>query len=266
MSVLVTLTTDFGLRDSYVAQLKGAILSRAPGAVLIDVTHEIGPHDIAAAAAVLADLPRAFPGGTIHLAVVDPGVGSARPLAAFEAAGQRFVGPDNGLWGMVARRYPPARIHRLENRSLWNAVVSPTFHGRDVMAPVVAYLANGGDLDEVGPRVDVPLIDHAGPPARYGPRRVTGAITSIDRFGNAVTNIAVDRIDRDWTTPRSEWVITAGRQRIEGVHRCYADVAGGELLALVSSQGDLEIAVCEGNAAEELGLAAGHPVSVEPGG
>lgn len=266
MSVLVTLTTDFGTRDSYVAQLKGAILSRAAGAVLVDVTHEIAPHDIAAAALVLRALPRAFPAGTIHLAVVDPGVGSARRLVAFEAGGQRFVGPDNGLWSAVVRKYPPARIHQIDNRALWAEEVAPTFHGRDVMAPVVAYLVNGGDLADVGTVTATPVVDLEGPALRIGPRRATGAVASIDRFGNAITSIPVDRLDREWGQPRSEWVVTVGRMRIDGLRDCYADVAPGDLLALVSSQGDLEIAVCEGNAAEELGLAPGHPVSVEPRG
>ena len=266
MSILVTLTTDFGTRDSYVAQLKGAILSRAPGAVLVDVTHEIAPHDIAAAAVVLRDLPRAFPAGTIHLAVVDPGVGSARRLVAFEAGGQRFVGPDNGLWSAVSRKYPPARVHLIENRALWNSEVAPTFHGRDVMAPVVAHLVNGGDLADVGAVAATPVVDLEEPVQRIGPRRATGTIAAIDRFGNALTSIPVDRLDREWGESRSTWVVTVGRMRIEGLHDCYADVAPGELVALISSQGDLEIAVCEGNAAEELGLTRGHPVSVEPGG
>lgn len=266
MSVLVTLTTDFGTRDSYVAQLKGAILSRAPGAVLIDVTHEIAPHDIAAAALVLGDLPCAFPAGTIHLAVVDPGVGSARRLVAFEAAGQRFVGPDNGLWSAVLRKYPAERVHEIDNRALWNAEVSPTFHGRDVMAPVVAHLVTGGALSDVGSLTSRPLVDRSGPAPRIGPRRASGHIAAIDRFGNAVTSLPVSLLDREWNEPRSNWMVTIGQVRIEGLHTCYADVAPGELVAIVSSQGDLEIAVCEGNAADELGLAPGHPVSVEPGG
>jgi S-adenosylmethionine hydrolase len=265
MATVITLTTDFGTTDSYVAQLKGAILARVADVVLVDVTHEIAAQDVAAAALVLRDLPRAFGAGTIHLAVVDPGVGSDRPLVVFEAAGQWFVGPDNGLWGAVSRRFPPRTIHRIENAALWAKSVSPTFHGRDILAPVVAHLAGGGAVSEVGPVCSGPLHDLAENVSRIGPRRAVGAVTSIDRFGNILTNIEAAAVAAQWSCPQAGWTVQMGQQRIEGVRTCYADVDRGELLALVSSQGEIEIAVRDGHAAEELGASIGQAVTLEPG-
>lgn len=265
MSTIVTLTTDFGTRDSYVAQVKGAILSRTGDVTLVDVTHEIPPWDIASAAMVLRDLPASFPVGTIHLAVIDPGVGGTRPLIAFEAAGQRFVGPDNGLWSAVARRFPPTVMHRLENSRLWADRVSPTFHGRDIMAPVVAFLARGGALVEVGPVYHGALTELSVPHPRVTPHRASGVVTAIDRFGNLLTNIELGLVEPFWPQPKSEWIVQIGQQRIDGVRDCYVDVESGDLLALVSSQGELEIAVRDGNAADELGVAMGQSVILVAG-
>src|SRR5262245_4598333 len=148
---LVTLTTDFGTCDSYVAQMKGVILGIAPQARLVDVTHAIPPQDVARGAHVLEEIAGAFPPDTIHLAVVDPGVGSDRVLLAAEAAGQRFLAPNNGLLSLVFDRWPPSRIHRLAVARFWRRSVAPTFHGRDILAPVAAHWSLGTDPAAFGP-------------------------------------------------------------------------------------------------------------------
>jgi S-adenosyl-L-methionine hydrolase (adenosine-forming) len=265
MSPIVTLTTDFGWQDSYVAQLKGVMLGLAPGLTIVDVSHAVEPGDVQGAGEILADLPDAFPAGSVHVAVVDPGVGSARPLVAFQSAGQMWVGPDNGLWGRVAERYPPTIVHRIENRSWWRERVSSTFHGRDILGPVAARLASGWPLNDVGPVSHDALQALPQRAARVGPRVASGVIVAIDRFGNGLTNLQVSELVAAWGNDRSQWRITAGQYRIEGLSRCYADADVGEVLALESSQGRLEIAVRDGMAAAELGLVRGQVVTVERG-
>jgi S-adenosylmethionine hydrolase len=265
MPQIVTLTTDFGWQDSYVAQIKGVMLGLAPGLTLVDVSHAVEPGDIAGAAELLAELPDAFPAGTVHLAVVDPGVGSDRPLVAFEAAGQTWVGPDNGLWGQVASRYPPAAVYRIENRAWWRERVSATFHGRDILGPVAAQLASGWPIGEVGAKSAEALQRLPQRSARISSRTASGVIVRIDRFGNGLTNLPVSELVAVWGDERSAWRVTAGQYRIEGLKRCYADGEAGDVLALESSQGRLEIAIRDGNAAAELGLVRGQVVTVERG-
>ncbi len=152
---IITLTTDFGTHDSYVAQMKGAVLSINPAAQLVDVTHTIPPQNVARAAAVVAEITGVYPTGAIHLAVVDPGVGSSRALLAAEAAGQRFLAPDNGLLTVLFRRFVPTRLHRLSEDRFWRKPVSATFHGRDILGPVAAHWSRGADLSEFGPPVSL---------------------------------------------------------------------------------------------------------------
>ena len=185
---VVTLTTDFGTRDSYAAQLKGVLLARCARLRVIDLTHDIAAHDVLEGALFLAGAVPAFPPGTVHLAVVDPGVGGARRRVAVEAAGQRIVCPDNGLLTLLAREHPIEAAHELTNPDLRREPVSATFEGRDVFAPAAAHLACGGALADLGPpvtglaRLDVPEPE----PTADGAR---GEVMHIDRFGNAITNI-----------------------------------------------------------------------------
>src|SRR5690349_1490470 len=143
---IITLTTDFGERDSYVAQMKGVILAINSQAQIVDVTHAIGPQDVARGARIIEEIAGVYPAGSIHVAVVDPGVGSERALLAAEAAGQRFLAPDNGLLSPLFRRFGPERVHRLANERYWRRPVSATFHGRDILAPVAAHWSRGADL------------------------------------------------------------------------------------------------------------------------
>ncbi|HXY35464.1 MAG TPA: SAM-dependent chlorinase/fluorinase [Planctomycetaceae bacterium] len=262
---LITLTTDFGLSDSYVSQMKGVILTISPDAVLIDVTHQIPPQDLAAAAAVLADAVGAFPAGTIHLAVVDPGVGTGRRPIALEAlcendgAELRFVAPDNGVLTRVLEGRSVKRAVRLAEPRFWRPNVSQTFHGRDLFGPVAAHWSRGVDLAEFGPPLDSPLIKLSLPAMVRDGRNIRGEVVRTDGFGNLITNVSAAELpEADW--PRV--VVEIGTQRIAGISRAYQDRGVGELLAVIGSSGMLEIAVCCGHAGEILAAWSGDKVVV----
>lgn len=257
---IITLTTDFGTSDSYVAQLKGTILAVNPDARLVDVTHAIPAQDLPRGAIVLEEIVQVFPAGTIHVAVVDPGVGSDRAVIGAEAAGQRFLAPDNGLLSLVFRWFPPTRVHRLAENRFWRNPVSATFHGRDILAPVAAHWSLGTDLAEFGPPIDVSTLVQlpSHEPQQIG-NELVGRIESIDRFGNLITNI------RDSQLPKGEkstLSISVGGHCIIGLSRAYSDQARGALLALISSSGRLEIAINSGSAGRTLNIAPGAEVRI----
>ena len=185
---LITLLTDFGTRDAYVGSLKGVILSLNPEVRLVDLSHEVDPQDIRAGAFMLAEAAAYFPPGTIHLAVVDPGVGSRRRALAARCRGHYWVGPDNGLFHLIFNRAPDLAMVSLENPAYFRPRVSATFHGRDIFAPVAAHLSLGVDLDDFGPRVTDP-VSLAFPEPEFGPETIQGEIISVDRFGNLISNI-----------------------------------------------------------------------------
>jgi len=262
---LITLTTDFGLSDSYVAQMKGAILTIAPDVVLIDVTHKIPPQDRVAGSAVLADAVGAFPAGTIHLVVVDPGVGTVRRAVAVEARGEndaselRFVAPDNGVLTRVLEGRTVCRAVQLAEPRYWRPSVSQTFHGRDVFGPVAAHWSRGVDLAEFGPPLNSPLVKLFLPtPIREG-RNLCGEVVRTDAFGNLITNIAAAQLPE---SDRGRLTVEIGTQRIAGISRAYQDRSAGELVALIGSSGMLEIAVCCGHAGEVLAAWSGDKVVV----
>jgi S-adenosylmethionine hydrolase len=262
---LITLTTDFGLSDSYAAQMKGAILTIAPDADLIDVTHKIPAQDRGVAAAVLADAVGAFPVGTIHLVVVDPGVGTARRAVAVEARGPadagelRFVAPDNGVLTRVLQGRSIVRAVELTEPRFWRENVSRTFHGRDVFGPVAAHWSLGVDLAEFGPPLESPLITLSLSQTIREGQRLCGEVLRTDAFGNLITNIAATQLpEPDW--PRL--TVEIGTQRIEGISRAYQDRRVGELVAVIGSSGLLEIAVCCGHAGEILAAWSGDKVVV----
>jgi S-adenosylmethionine hydrolase len=246
---IVTLLTDFGTADSYVAETKGALLSRAHGVMLVDVTHDVPPGDVRAAAFLLARTWHRFPAGTIHLAVVDPGVGTARAPLALEARGHRFVGPDNGLFTPVLDAPDLAAVALDEP-----AGAAPTFHGRDLFAPAAAALATGTPLDALGTRIErlVRL-----PPAvlrRDGPDLV-GEVVHVDRYGTLVTNVPVG------SAGEGSVVRVAGVE-VGPLRRTFGDVESGALLALAGSGGTVEIAVRDGSAAARLAARVGARVEL----
>lgn len=259
-SGVITLTTDFGHQDPFVGVMKGQVLKRFAGARLVDLTHEVRVHWPAEAGFWLGRSFRYFPAGTVHVAVVDPGVGSARDIAVVEADGHVFLAPDNGLLAGVLERLPVAPVlRRLDEAVLPGLGVhrpSATFHGRDIFAPLAAELAAGRLMpDALGPLVEdlVPgWLDE--PTVTAG--QVTGAVVTIDHFGNLLTNI-----DASLLGPIPHPTVRAGGHDIP-VRRTYADVRPGEYLALVNSFGVLEVARAEQSAAAGLGLDRGAPVVV----
>ncbi|HEX5106235.1 MAG TPA: SAM-dependent chlorinase/fluorinase [Pirellulaceae bacterium] len=259
MRPLITLTTDFGSGSPYVAQMKGVILSLCREVDLVDISHAVGPQNIREGAVVLADATPRFPPGTIHVAVVDPGVGTSRPILYAEIGQQRYVAPDNGLLSLLASRQRPQRIRALENDSFWLPGTSHTFHGRDIMAPVAAHLALGVNPDELGPLAAGLHLLPWPQPQRTGDE-VSGEVLYVDSFGNVITNLSRDDV-RAAGNPARLAIECAGRT-IRGLVPTYAAAMPQELVALFDSQGRLELAVVQGNAARELEVEPGAAVTV----
>jgi S-adenosylmethionine hydrolase len=257
MRPLITLTTDFGTSSPYIAQMKGVILSLCREVDLVDVTHAIAPQNVKEGAVVLADASPRFPPGTLHIAVVDPGVGSCRKLVYVEIGEQRYLAPDNGLLGMLAAATWPQRMIALENRDYWLPEVSHTFHGRDILAPVAAHLANGLDPALLGP--PLAALESL---ALLRPRKTGGGLVGevlyVDSFGNSVTNIRRDDLAFLGDLARVSIEFAGGT--IPHVVANYAAGLAGETIALFDSQDRLEIAVVGGSAAQKHGIAAGEPV------
>lgn len=255
MAHIITLTTDFGTRDSYVAEMKAVILSLARAAQIVDITHEVEPQQIIEGALALDAAARFFPPGTIHLAVVDPGVGTARRGLVIETAGQWFVGPDNGLFTPIFAR-GDWRGFELRAAQYRLAAVSRTFHGRDVFAPAAAHLALGVPPERFGPSVNDP-VRLPWPEARAVTGGVAGAVIHIDRFGNLVTSIDAHQVEAI-TGRRGGTVRIAGRAL--PLVETYGDLPPGGAGALIGSRNRLEVAVRDGSAAAALRARRGTSV------
>ena len=243
--MIITLLTDFGTADSYVAEMKGVLLALAPGVALVDVTHEVAPGDIRAAQYLLGRAWHRFPTGTIHVAIVDPGVGTARRAIAAEHDGHRFVAPDNGLLSFLPQ---DARFVSLPVPT----TAAATFHGRDVFAPAAARLAAGSAFAELGESITDPCYTPL-PMPRHDHLTVIGEVLYVDRFGTLVTNIPGDAVQ------------VGARIRLEeseagSLRRTFRDVARGAVVAFVGSGGTVEIAVRDGSAARMLGVGVGAEV------
>jgi S-adenosyl-L-methionine hydrolase (adenosine-forming) len=250
----ITLTTDFGDSSSYIAAMKGAILTVNPAARLLDLSHQLPKQDLVAAAYFLIDSVPWFPAGAIHVVVVDPGVGTDRALLCVEWSGQTILVPDNGCWTPLLASRDRPRVTRLENRQFWRPHVSATFHGRDILAPVAGHLSLGAPTIDLGPRVDEwvqlalprPMVTDAG---------VRGEIVVVDSFGNLMSNVG------------RELVPAGSRVRIGGLVisklvKTYGEAEPGTLVALIASSGRLEVAVVNGSAAARLALARGAAIEV----
>jgi len=257
---IITLTTDFGPQDAYVGAVKGVILTIAPDVTIVDITHAVPPQDVRHAGFVLASAAPYFPSGTIHVAVVDPGVGSQRRPIAVESRRALYVAPDNGILTLVLHRDPATRIVHLSNAQYWLSTVSTTFHGRDIFAPVAAHLACGVPLDALGQPIDSIERFQLSQPVRQPDGSILGHVQHVDRFGNCITDIPLEWLPSDADT--SIRVEIAGCQ-IRGLAPTYASVPPGDLVALIGSLGYLEIAIREGNAAQQLGISIDDPVVVQ---
>lgn len=256
---IITLTTDFGVDSPYVAAMKGVILSINPAVVLVDLTHAIPPQNIRHTAFVLEEVTLYYPPGTIHVVVVDPGVGTDRALLYARFCDQHYLAPDNGVLSRLAQAQAPQEVRRLENPRFWRSPVSSTFHGRDILAPVAAYLSLGVGPAELGPTALLSvLLDW--PEAKILPNRIEGVVLEIDSFGNLITNIPADLLAGRPTDRRV--VVVCSIYETYGIYSTYAQQPEESLIALIGSHGQLELALVGSNAARRLGISVGTPVTV----
>jgi S-adenosylmethionine hydrolase len=256
---IITLLSDFGFEDGYVAAMKGVIASIAPEARLVDVTHLVPPQDVAFARFRLLTVTPFFPAGTVHLAVVDPGVGTARRAVAVQSrSGSCFVGPDNGILLGALEADPPVAAVELSEPRFWRtSTPSATFHGRDIFSPVAAHLARGVVLGSLGPTISpAELVKLELPSWEMIPGGAQGAVQAVDRFGNVISNVPGGLL-----TDRGGWSVSIAGRTVPG-HRTYADVPPNEPLALVGSHGFVEIAVHRGDARRALGVGFGDRVQI----
>lgn len=256
MGFLITLTSDFGQADGFVGVMKAVIAGIAPNARLVDISHELRPCDIKAGAWVIGNAYRYFPDDTIHMAIVDPGVGSSRRSLLIETEHQYFVGPDNGLFSYVIRAEDKVTCYELNRSEFWLPVISTSFHGRDIFAPVAAHLASGKRPDELGGRIDpnsLVLLPEALVQESNG--TLKGSIVYIDRFGNLITNIPIEIAKNAHACKFDQTVIPIGTT--------YSSVPDGGAVAYGGSHGFVEIAVSHGNAAEFLRADVDDEVVVE---
>lgn len=258
---LVTLTTDFGHSDYACGILHGVIWSIAPETKVVDLTHDVPRHNILAGALVLDRALPYFPGGTVHVVVVDPGVGTNRRPLAVRLGNQFFVGPDNGLVSVAARqvenRGHPVEYFHLDQPQFWLKEVSSIFHGRDIFAPAAAYIARGISPDQMGTQVYDP-VQLSLPEPEKTEDGFLAHIIHVDHFGNLSTNLAGDLLREE-----SKVIILAGTSRIDGISKAFGDRQPGELVALVDSAGFLSIGVVNGSAQKRLGLGIGDQITVK---
>lgn len=259
MSGIVTLTTDFGTRDPYAGIMKGMVLTAHPGAKLVDITHEIPPHDIFNAAFTLARAYEYFPVGTVHVAVVDPEVGERRKNIAILTERYVFVGPDNGTFSMVLQKERLVEIREIRNPPFISERVSNTFHGRDVFAPCAGHLSAGREFAGVGPET-AEIVSLKYPRATRNGNILKGEIVSVDSFGNMISNIS-EHTFRSFTG-RQLFEIYFATERFTTVQRQYSDVPAGSLVALFGSSGYLEISMNSGSARDYFMTTAGSTVTV----
>ncbi|SPD75763.1 conserved hypothetical protein [uncultured Desulfobacterium sp.] len=250
-SGIITLTTDFGLSDPYVGIMKGVILSINPEARIIDITHHVSAGDIGQASSILFDAYRFFPEGTIHLGVVDPGVGGERRPIMVITGSHFLIGPDNGLFWPVIFADKVVKLMHLTNESYFLSSISRTFHGRDIFAPVAAHVSRGVSPLEMGQtitdpvRLDLPICEQEGDILR-------GSIIRVDHFGNLLTSIPKKDVEKFFT--RGSLLIRVGDATINGVKGSYSEAKEGELISLIGSSDHLEIAVNRGRACDGIGV------------
>ena len=259
MNRVITLTTDFGTRDAYVAEMKGVLLSLQPAATIIDITHEIGPQDVEEGAFVLSRAFRWFPKDSIHIAVVDPGVGGSRIPIAVRTDNHIFIGPDNGLLSRSCVRERVLEVVEIAERGYALPEISRTFHGRDVFAPAAGHMAKGVSLSALGPAISEWVQLPGLKPAVKG-ELMTGRIIHIDRFGNAITNV----LEPDYRSFLGDGgvEITSGPVKINALSESYDTVPIDSPLAIIGSGGELEISVNRGDMAKSSGIRRGDPVRI----
>ncbi|MBI1337824.1 MAG: hypothetical protein GC164_12805 [Phycisphaera sp.] len=260
---VITLTTDFGQVGTFVGQMKGAILALNPNQPIVDFCHTVERHDILSGAVTLEAVLGVFPNGSVHVAVVDPGVGSNRRAIAIRTDAGYFIGPDNGLFTTVLERTHLQSAVCLDNPRYHRHQTSHTFHGRDIFAPVAAHIANGVALEQIGSpvsdlvRIDIPKPEELG-------NVLAVQVIAVDSFGNLVTNLNAARLNQ-WVkeVQPTDIRIAVGLTTVLGIHKTFSDVEPDRLVAYVGSSGYLEVAVRDGNAAQSLGVSRGAVITLE---
>jgi S-adenosyl-L-methionine hydrolase (adenosine-forming) len=256
MAPIITLLTDYGLKDGYVASLKGSILGICAQARLIDISHLVQPQDVRSGAFLLSTVYKDFPPGTIHLAIIDPGVGTKRQGLVLRTPEYFLVGPDNGLFSWVCRKEPDWEARSLENPQYWRSPVSPTFHGRDIFAPVAAHLAAGVAMENLGVPWE-PQIAGWTTMVRSD-RTLRGEVIHVDYFGNIITNLDEETVNG--FAPAEELLIEIQRLKLNGLTMTYGEQPVGAMMALIGSHGYLEIAANQQHAGKLLDVRTGTPV------
>jgi S-adenosylmethionine hydrolase len=256
---IITLTTDFGASSRYVGAMKGVILSINPRAKIVDLSHSVPPQDIRAGAIVLAETASWYPSDTIHIAVVDPGVGGKRRIVYARIGQQQFIAPDNGLLSRLALVEKPSKIISIDNEQYWLPEVSRTFHGRDVMAPVAAHLSLGLAPEKLGRPLEQ-LVEIPWAEVQQVPNRIEGEVIEVDSFGNLITNITREMLDG--VPSKDSVIVTCDEHETQGIFATYSDQPPMTFLAHVGSTGRLELAIVDDNASAMLGVKVGAPVCV----
>jgi S-adenosyl-L-methionine hydrolase (adenosine-forming) len=265
---IITLTTDFGLTDSYVGSMKGVIMGIAPDARLVDITHAIGPQDTNQAAHILKTFYQYFPAGTIHLVIVDPGVGSERRAIAFQTPEAIFIAPDNGIltevWSDARARWGPegCTVVELAERRYRRDRVSNTFHGRDIFAPIAAWLAKGVDSAKFGEEITDFVRFNPPKPKSVNGNTLRGVILKVDRFGNLVTNITPQDAPMLFASEPAPFKLVVGQQEITEILPNYSEGSPGQVFGILGSMGYLEIASNRGSAAKIIGSGKGSEVMI----
>jgi len=264
---IITLLTDFGTEDAYVGMMKGAILSINPQTVIVDITHHIDPQDLIQAAYIIKSSYTYFPKGTVHLLVVDPGVGSDRSIVALELMDHIFLAPDNGVLTLLMDEGKTDAIVRVENTRYFLKPVSRTFHGRDIFAPVGAHLSKGLDIKNLGSPLDRQNLVHLkiSKPYLSGSRQLVGTVIWFDRFGNCTSNIdaaLLKKMDKSGSGKMVE--VKIGKHTIKGISLSYAEAEPKSPLAIIGGFGYLEIALNKGNAKHALGIEKGDTITLTP--
>lgn len=255
----ITLVTDFGARDSYVGTMKGVILRINPSATIVDITHLIQPQDLMEASLVLENCFRFFPVGTVHVLVVDPGVGTRRRAIVVDTPDYLFVGPDNGVFSRIFSSQLPYEVREIRNESFLLPQISDTFHGRDIFSPVAAYLSRGVLPEEMGPVVTDPVRRDPPQPGVWQDQ-ITGEVIHIDSFGNIITNVSREVFEMVMKGRRFRIMVNG--KAIERISHSYLDVEKGKALALFGSMDMLEIAIHGGRADRRIGAGKGDPIQI----
>jgi S-adenosylmethionine hydrolase len=259
---IITLTTDFGTNDHFVGAMKGVILDIVPEAAIVDISHAVQAFDVLDGAIAISQAYSYFPTGTVHVVVVDPGVGTTRRPIIASSDGYHFVAPDNGVLSMVYAREERIHVRHISSQHYFRQPVSSTFHGRDVFAPVAAYLAKQVDSHKFGEEIEDYVRFAAPRPKATGENRIRAAVLKVDRFGNLITNVTPADVPTLFAGKPAAFKIVVGSREISQIHSSYAEGSPGEVFAILGSMGYLEIAANRAAAAQLTGASKGSEVSI----